>query len=168
MLRDEGLYKRCFDGVFAQYGGFNEHTDTELVDGPWSSLRDVENLIDGIVGEDVGFGFCAFQMELDVASGVVESERLESVSKGETGTEWLEDAELEDLEQTFDTANEDAETIFGVEVICGEASEYIGDIGIEPLCVVENENGVSTSLLLVIDQEFLCGVEKVDGVILHG
>jgi len=126
----------------------------------------VEDLFDGIVGKNVGFGFGPLQMELYVTSRIVEAERFEAVSKCETGAEGFQDAELEDLEQAFDAADEDAETVFGVEVVCGESSQDVGDIGVKPLGVVEDENGMSASFLLMIDQKFLCGVEKIDGVIL--
>jgi hypothetical protein len=81
----------------------------------------VKDLIDGIIGEDVGFGFSAFEMKLDVASRVVEAERFEGVSKREARAERFEDAEFEDLKEAFDTANKNAETVFRVEVECGEA-----------------------------------------------
>ena len=102
-------------------------------------MREVEDSFDGLIGKQVVLASRSFEVETDVFFCVFEAEGSEAVSKGEAGSQRCEEAEFEDLEEVFDSRDEYAKAVFGVEVVDGKAPKDVGDIGIQSFGIVDDK-----------------------------
>ncbi|MCP4751820.1 MAG: hypothetical protein GY866_13075, partial [Proteobacteria bacterium] len=103
VVGDESFEKGSVDFIAASDRALDKGSNAELVDASGTSLREVEDSFDGLVGKQNVLTSGSFEVETDVAFRVFEAEGSEAVAKGEAGSQWCEEAELEDLEEVFDS-----------------------------------------------------------------
>lgn len=149
MSIEEPFEESSVDFIPTLDGGTDQCMDGDLIDVSRGASGDLEDLPDGWFGKQVGVALCSLDVKAEVVLCVLEAEGAQVLSEGEAGSHGLEEILIEDIEEVFDAADEQAESVLGVEVVDGQAPQDVGDLGGHAFGVVDDDDGVSAAFLLV-------------------
>jgi len=113
----------------------------------------VEDLSDGLVGEELRIDAGALELVPDVVAGVLEGEGLEPVRVGDAGAERHARGKAHAGEEVVGPGEQDRETVLGVELVAGHAPDEVQDLRGQAFGVVDEQEGVRTLLLLECGQK---------------